>query len=325
LSICLTFSDSSLMGFYLGQLSVFVAVMLFAALAAQGTGRPVWAGVCLSLATVKVGTMLPFLLLFLRKADRWTWVTLIVLVLGFCSLTGRTHELPGRIATIADRIGEFSSPGRVNDYSFEGPRNESIIGLEPLFYRLGLRGRASIRNAQYIGLLMIGAGVAYSVLWGGTSRPAACALVALYSILFLYHRDYDSVILAMPLVYGACRVRAAPGRGHRPSVAIGLLVIAVLYLNAFLLRPLAKWSLESGGWGRLVQATVLPYATWMILAAMLILSLGAMRGRRISRPDRREGGGRNPDPGSPWRAEAAILPDILARSGVDWNRGPESA
>ncbi len=284
LSICLTFSDSSLMGFYLGQLSVFVAVMLFAALVAQGKGRPVWAGVCLSLATVKVGTMLPFLLLFLRKADRWTWVTLTVLILGFCSLTGRTNELPGRIATIVDRIGEFSSPGQVNDYSFEGPRNESIIGLEPLFYRLGLRGRASIRNAQYIALLMLGAWVACSVVRGDTSRPAACALIALYSILFLYHRDYDSVILAMPLVYGACRVRVAPDHGHRPSITIGLLVIAVLYLNAFLLRPLANWTLEWGGWGRFVQATVLPYATWMILTAMLVLALGTTRGRRDISP-----------------------------------------
>ena len=141
LSICLTFSDSSLMGFYVGQLNVFVAVMLLAALVAQGKGRPVWAGLYLSLATVKVGTMLPFLLLFLRKADRWTWVSLSVLVIGFCSLTGRITELPGRLATLVDRVGELSAPGEVNDYSFHGTRNESIISLEHLLFRLGMRDR----------------------------------------------------------------------------------------------------------------------------------------------------------------------------------------
>ena len=120
-------------------------------------------------------------------------------------------------------------------------------------------------------LLGLGAWVAYLVIRGGLSRPAACALVALYSILFLYHRDYDTVILALPLVYGACQARAASGRQHRLFIAIGLLVIAILYLNAFLLRPLANLTLDWGLWGRVVQATVLPYATWLILQAMILL------------------------------------------------------
>ena len=271
LSICLSFSDSSLWGFYLGQLNVFVTVMLLAALVAQGKNRPVCAGFWLALATVKVGTMLPFLLLFLRKADRWTWVSLAVLVLGFCSLTGRMTELPGRLATIVDRIGELSAPGKVNDYSFEGPRNASIIGFEPLFYRLGLRDRATIRSAQYVALLAAGACVAYLVVWSGLSRPAACALIALYSLLFLYHRNYDAVILALPLVYGACEARAASGRGRWPFTAIGLLALAIFYLNEFLLIPLTRLTREWGGWGRLVQATVLPYATWLILLSMILL------------------------------------------------------
>jgi hypothetical protein len=294
LSICLTFSDSSLMGFYLGQLSVFAAVMLLGALLAQGKGRPVWAGVCLSLATVKIGTMLPFLLLFLRKGDRWTWISLSVLVLGFCSLTGRMTELPGRLAAVLDHIGELSAPGKVNDYSFEGPRSEGIIGFEPLFYRLGMRDRASIRNAQFVALLTLGGWVGYLVVSGALSRPAACALVALYSVLFLYHRDYDTVILALPMVYGACRARAAPDDAHRPYVAIGLLAMAILYLNAVFLRPLTQSTLAWGGWGRLVQIIVLPYATWLALLAMILLvwtrgpvTAGVDRADRLTSIDRK--------------------------------------
>src|SRR5262249_25533864 len=119
LSICVAFSDSSLMGLYTGQLNVFMVLMLLASLIAQARDKPIWAGVGLFFATVKVGTMLPFLLLFLRRADRWTWVTLTVLVLLACSLTGRLTQLPGRIATLVDRIEELSAPGKVNDYSFE--------------------------------------------------------------------------------------------------------------------------------------------------------------------------------------------------------------
>ena len=82
LAICLSSSEASLKGLYLGQLGMFTAVMLVLALVAQGRGRPIWAGVCLFLATVKFVTMIPFLVLFLRRPDRLSWVVLLALVLG---------------------------------------------------------------------------------------------------------------------------------------------------------------------------------------------------------------------------------------------------
>jgi hypothetical protein len=271
LAIALTFSDSSLMGFYVGQLNVLVALMVVAALIAQGMKRPVWAGVWLYLATVKVGTMLPFLLLFLRKADRWTWGALAALVLGSCLLTGRLVELPGRIATLVGRIEELSAPGKVNDYSFEGPRTESIIGFESLFYRLGLRDRATIRNVQCVMLTALLIAVGWLIVGGRLPRPAACALVSLFSLVFFYHRDYDTVILALPLAFSSCQSRSAPARRRWVYVAIGLMALAVLYLNAFWLGPLTPMTWAWGAWGQLVRATVLPYATWLTLLAMITL------------------------------------------------------
>ena len=161
--------------------------------------------------------MLPFLLLFLRKADRWTWAVLAGLVIASCAVTGRLTDLPARLATMVDRIEELSAPGKVNDYSYEGPRNASIIGFEALFYRLGMRDRAMIRNAQYAAVLAIGAWVIYLVFWKSLPRPAASVLVALYSALFLYHRDYDMVILVLPLVYSICQ-RACASRSRSLAV-----------------------------------------------------------------------------------------------------------
>ena len=204
LAICLSFSDAALMGFYVGQINIIVTAALLAALIAQGRARPVWAGLWLYVATSKIGTMLPFLLLFLRKADRWTWPVLAGLVIASCAVTGRLTELPGRLATMVNRIEELSAPGKVNDYTYAGPRNASIISFEALFYRLGMRDRAMIRNAQYAAVLTIGVWVIYLVLWQSLPRPSASALVALYSALFLYHRDYDMVILVLPLVYSVC-------------------------------------------------------------------------------------------------------------------------
>ncbi|MGD0041347.1 MAG: glycosyltransferase family 87 protein, partial [Isosphaeraceae bacterium] len=279
LAICLSFSEASLKGLYLGQLGVFTAVMLLLALVAQGQGRPIWVGVCLFLATVKFVTVIPFLLLFLRRPDRLSWVVLLALVLGSCALTGRIADLPARLAILAQRAGELSAPGKVNDYSYEGTRNESIISFEHLFYRLGMRDREWIRYAQVLAMLALGAWVAYVVLGNRLPRPAVACLVSLSSLLFIYHRDYDTLILALPLVYCAGRLGEATGRARWAYAAIGASTIGVLYMSSTFLRCLTGLTLQCGAWGRLVQGTVLPYATWLILLCTLTLFRVEARGR----------------------------------------------
>ena len=271
LAVCLLFSDSSLRGLYLGQLNVFVAFMVLLALVAQGRARPSWAGIYLSLATVKFVTMIPFLMLFLRRSDRWTWAALIASLLGLCALTGRLSELPSRLAILAHGAEELAAPGKVNDYSYEGTQNENIISFEHLFYRIGMRDRRWIRYSQFLALLAVGGWVAHRVLLGNMPRPAAASLVSLFSLLFLYHRDYDTVILALPLVYCAGRVSVTTSRLRRLYATCGALVLAVLFMNVPYLNFLTRLSVHRGGWGRLVQLTVLPYPTWLILLAMFLL------------------------------------------------------
>ncbi len=271
LAICLSFSEASLKGLCLGQVGVFTAVMLVLALVAQGRGQPIWAGVCLSLATVRFVTTIPFLVLFLRRPDRLSWVVLLALALGSCALTGRIADLPARLAILAQRAGELSAPGEVNDYSYEGTRNESIISFDHLFYRLGMRDRDWIRYAQVFALLTVGAWAAYLVILNDRPRPATACLVSFFSLLFLYHRDYDSVILALPLVHCAGRLGEATGRARWAYAAIGASTIGVLYMSSTFVRSLTSLTLQWGAWGRLVQAAVLPYATWLILLCMLIL------------------------------------------------------
>jgi hypothetical protein len=278
LTVALVVSDASLLTFYLGQLSILAAVLLLAALAAQGRGRPVWAGVCLALATVKVPTMLPFLLLFLRKADRWAWAALGAGVLALCLLSGPPSRLPGRLATLVERIQQLEAPGAVNDYSFEGPRHENMLGFGRALYCVGLRDRRVIRVAEYLVLAVLGAWVSRQILSReGLPRAAACSLVALYSVVFLYHRNYDAVILALPLAYCAGQARAAGGAARWLFTACAVAILLVLYLDLALLREVFQWSQARGVWGRVVQAVVLPYATWSILIAMVCLVLGARK------------------------------------------------
>jgi hypothetical protein len=274
----LILSDASLVSFYLGQLGILECVVLIAALRCQAKGWPILAGIGLALATIKVATMLPFLLLFLRKGDRRTWVALPVTVLGLCLVTGSVADLPNRLSTILQRIKQVETPGSVNDYSFEGPRSENMLGFDHSFYRLGLRDRRLIRVAQYLALAVLGSWVARQVLRKDPlPRAAACSLVALYSVVFLYHRTYDTLILALPFVYSVGQARAVRGRSRYLFAGCALAILLVWYLDIGLLRTLREHSLDWGGLGRLVQAVVLPYATWLVVLTMIVLVVATRR------------------------------------------------
>jgi hypothetical protein len=153
-----------------------------------------------------------------------------------------------------------------------------MLGFDHAFYRLGLRDRRMIRLSQYAAVLVLGAWVAREVLGAGRlPRPAACSLVALYAMVFLYHRSYDTVLLVLPLAYSAGQARAASGVRRYLFAACAVSILMVLYLDIEFLRRIQGLSLGWGIWGRLVQATVLPYATWLVVLAMAFLVAGARR------------------------------------------------
>jgi hypothetical protein len=284
LTAALAMSDAFLMMMFLGQLSLLATVAIIAALAAQARGRPLWAGAWLALATVKIGTMLPFLILFLRKPDRWTWVSFAAVSLALCLATGSPLALPGRAAATLDRIKQLEAPGRVNDYTFEGPRNENILGFEHAFYRLGLRDRMAVRLAQYVAVVLLGLWVARQVLTRGRlPRTAACCLVALYSAVFLYHRNYDALILVLPLVYSTAQARIARGAARYLFAACAVAILMILYLDTEFLGAVTRLSFEMGFWGRVIQAVVLPYATWLVVLAIVLL----VQGTRLAQADAR--------------------------------------
>jgi hypothetical protein len=273
-------SDAFIRGLYAGQLGILTAFLLIAALDAQARGRPILAGACLALASIKVVTMLPFVLLFHRRADLAAWISLVCVGLGLCLSTGGPAQLPERLVWMRARVEALEAPGKVNDYSFEGTQNESLIGFDHLYYCLGFRNRGLIRGLQYLSVALLGLWVAHQVILGRRSRGAACSLVALFSMVFLYHRDYDSVILALPLVYCARRAHAESGTVGRLYTACAVGLFPILFMNLRILMYLTNESQRWGFPGRLLQATLLPYATWTILLVMAGLTLADSLVRR---------------------------------------------
>jgi hypothetical protein len=260
-------------GLQLGQLSVLTTLFLLAALHAQVRGQPVRAGVWLGLATVKIGTMLPFLLLFRPRRDARTWVSLGVTCLGLCLLTTPPGDLVPRCRDCLRNIATLGGAGGRNDYVYSNTSSVDLIALDHAFYRLGLRDRGAIQAAQWAALGVLAAWVVWQVHGRRPlPRAAACSLVALYSAVFLYHRIYDMIILVVPLVYCAGRALETRGRGRWLFVACALAVLGVLYLRLDPLRELTAAAAEAPGSANyLLRAVVLPYGTWLVLFALVCL------------------------------------------------------
>jgi hypothetical protein len=272
LTATLAFSVASYLNLHSGQLCVLVTVALTGAIYAQARERRAAAGTLLAIATVKVGTMLPFLALFHRKGDRITWIVMIVLVGALCLAVGNPWGLPERLRTLVDLISFHGTEGRINDYSLVGPNHDTIVGLDHAIYSLGLRNRSIIRIAQVVILLVLGVGLLWDIAWtGALSKGAACSAIAFYSALFLYHRSYDMVILVLPLVYATGRAEREQGRKRWPFVAAAVLSLFVINMPLGFSRLVIDWSADRGLIGQVVQALAVPYCTWFILAGMFCI------------------------------------------------------
>jgi len=259
-------------GINLGQLALFETTALLCALCAQGLGLPILSGVGLALATVKPQTLVPFLLLYLRRSDVVTWLSLIVVSAFLFVLSGPVDTLPRRVQENLTNISALSGQGTPNDYSFDAPYDHTIIGFDRLLYCLGLRDRLMIRIAQLGIVGLIGLGLAYEIWRSGISRAAACSLVALYALVFVYHRFHDAAIFALPLVYSSGRALSSDGRRRLLYVAAALTLVPILLIHPKLVEVAVEAiSRNHFVLRRLAEALILPYATWCALLAMCLL------------------------------------------------------
>lgn len=268
LSAAMALSCAQRMGLSLGQLSLLAAAAVLAALHAQGKGRPGLAGFWLAVATIKVNTLLPFLALFLRKSDRKTWITFPLACLALCLLHPRPSEIPARLAKTLHAIRATQEPGAVNDYGYGGPSHVSLVGIDHALYRLGLGDRSQILTIQAVGLALIGLALLRAAWKETLPRGALCAVAALYASIFFYHRSYDLVLLALPLVYAAMRAGESSASGTDGIACWGALVLLATFVNPSGMRSLEGWSFGLARGGQVVRALALPWATWLILGAL---------------------------------------------------------
>lgn len=274
LATAVALSDACMATIQLGQLALIATALILVALVARSHDRPLSAGVALGLATMKIGTMVPFLLLFLRRRDRKAWLALGLTVIALLILGGQPTRMPEQAGAMLRRIGELSRPGAVNDISYAGPYDEWIIGLDHLAYRLGIRDAGALKAIQAVGVLGIGIWLAVELYSRRIPYGLGISLMSLYSVVFLYHRLYDAVMIVPALVYAVGRARSSAGRSRWLFGAATILMLTVLYMRRKALGHLTGWAVaHHGPPASLVEWFVLPSADWSIVLAMVGLRL----------------------------------------------------
>ncbi len=171
----------------------------------------------------------------------------------------------------------------MNDYTFAGTENTSLVGLNHALYRVGLRSSPAIRLLEFGALAALGAWLARLAWRKALPRAALYSLVALYSLIFLYHRTYDLVLMALPLTYAMASVAESRGRSRLLFGAAALTMTLCLYLSAHSLFELTARR-EQISW--VTRALALPATTWLILATLACL-YWAVRREEVSKREKK--------------------------------------
>ncbi len=257
-----------------GQLVIWTTLWIYTAFGCLTRKQEVAAGTALAAASFKITTMFPFLLLLLGRRHWRAWIAFAGLMLVLCLCLYHPGRLPGLVAGQLENVRLARQVGEINDYGFTGPFHDDMLGLEHWLYCLGMRDNSTISLLQLGILFVIGLGLLAEQLLrvSPEDKLRLVVLLCLYSCVFLYHRSYDALILALPLFY--CVDRARDESRSRAflykGVATGLVMVLNFPRGGALIR-LSNWSQTSGLAGRLVQIVVLPYCTWILLASLLLV------------------------------------------------------
>ena len=97
------------------------------------------AGLAFLASSLKITTSLPFLLL---PFDRRSWRVLLVFGVGVAALSLCLYP-PGQLLGMGRNhlanVAAAREVGEINDYSYEGPYHDDMLGLEHWLYCLGMR------------------------------------------------------------------------------------------------------------------------------------------------------------------------------------------
>ena len=260
-----------------GQTTLVAAAFLVAALLAERSGSPRAAGLFLGLATAfKLQVALPFAAYYLLRR-RWTLVAAAGLAFGAISLLSIVRMSAAGVAWLdgwAANLTHLSRPGGLNDPSLLNPDRHSLIDLEYVFQSI-------VPNAPGLGplaLVLTGMAALALVRWTDESQSSWIAMsgIAVLSLLAVYHRYYDAVLLAIPVAWGLSIIGTSTSR-----IGVAIVVLGANFLFPFQtgLNAMAKsgalpaWLTGNPLWA----PVVLSQHVWALVLMSCVLLYAAMR------------------------------------------------
>src|SRR5262249_10579517 len=139
-----------------GQLVVWSTLLIYVALHARCKNRDVPVGLSLAAGSVKIATVLPFLMLLLGRKHGKALAAFGVAMLALCFCFYSPDQLPNLLTGHVENMRFARQAGEINDYTFSGLYHDDMLGLEHLLYCLGLRNAAEISLVQFSILLLMG-------------------------------------------------------------------------------------------------------------------------------------------------------------------------
>ena len=266
-----------------GQLSIFVTICILLALLMQQKKFPIIAGVFLACASIKPQTMLPFLLLFLNRSDLRIWIVMIFTGFLFAIMgTWNLHLLEENLLAEMKNISFLAHPGMANDYTSLNINHNTIVGLKRALYCLGLRDHSLISCLEFGILGIVGIILWRSILKNRFSKAGCCALICIYSFIFMYHRIYDVPILVLPLTYIWVSASEVNDASRKWLIAAFCSLLPCFFVQYHLIVEFENHLYHLHPLGLFVNAVVLPYTTWFALLSLALLYFHMVQKDRLT-------------------------------------------
>jgi hypothetical protein len=259
----------------IGQLAIPATFLIVLGLYCETRQRDWLAGVMLALATCVKPQMGVFFLLLALSHWRWrTWlsaavvgVTLVVVSLGQLYI----HHIDW-ISTLQENYRLLFSPGGLNDSSSANSIDYGMVDLQiPL--------RLLFSNNMLISFSALGlaGAMALATLWmlgkprNRRDEVLAYSIVAVFSLLAVYHKHYDAILLALPLLWAFMSLQTS----NRWPAVLTIVSTAPFYFvswTGFLARAimagyLPQW-IRAAWWWRILLVPHYAYALAFLAACL---------------------------------------------------------
>jgi hypothetical protein len=252
--------------------AMLVAGLIVGAIWAGHARREKTAGVLLALAICLKPTMAGGLLLYYLLRRRWIVVVMSFAVAATIAMVGWARLAVAGVPWIPSYIENsrrMFNVGSVDDFTQASGLRFNLINTQVFF--AGLLNNAPVANllAWLLGTTLLGRWIWLCYRRGSSSGLLEVSAVSILSLIPIYHRFYDAVLLMLPLAWSLLLVHKRLITVVTLATIVPFFVPGPIFLADLALSGRIPLTIAKGWWWNTI---VLPHEVWdLILVAVLLL------------------------------------------------------